>query len=491
LQELRGEVGSEGSGLPEILSQATTAASKASTAVDELGSSEYGLSVIKGVITDPSTGLPKVLDVLEDDASGLPAILLQATTAASKATDALSALTAGADRLEVINEHAGNAAASSANAFEALTAGADRLAVINGHASNAAASSGEVQSAIGTDGDTAIHKTVFGRIADVRGAIGNEATLDSVRGKIKDVKDAVGSSAAGGHTGDSVQARIDSLHDELDKVDAVTPGLRQLIGTNDTTTGTVRKEIKDVKDAVGSSADGTGSGSTVFSRVADVRGAIGNESTTDSVRGKIKDVKDAIGTASPLTGIHAWMMNEAFALMIAQARADEMLDGNCTPEPARSVLRRLMTDKASSLRPDRDTSGGKAYTFRQFSNGFLYAANTHFIATTRRRSISSSVVSLNPPDTSLKQIINQHILANGAVDFLVCVGGLWTVPRYTKSARWTATCTSQTTADYFYIDGNFGRPDDADSTPVEYQDLMAYKDAFPLNIPFHVIQISC
>jgi hypothetical protein len=40
------------------------------------------------------------------------------------------------------------------------------------------------------------------------------------------------------------------------------------------------------------------------------------------------------------------------ALMIAQARADEMLDRNGTPEPFRAILKNQMTDITSNLRMD-------------------------------------------------------------------------------------------------------------------------------------------
>ncbi|MDR2458998.1 MAG: hypothetical protein LBD43_02815 [Holosporales bacterium] len=46
------------------------------------------------------------------------------------------------------------------------------------------------------------------------------------------------------------------------------------------------------------------------------------------------------------------------ALTIAQARADAMLDRNCTPEPLRTGLRAAMVVATSGLRPVHETVDG-------------------------------------------------------------------------------------------------------------------------------------
>ncbi|MDR2458873.1 MAG: hypothetical protein LBD43_02160, partial [Holosporales bacterium] len=56
----------------------------------------------------------------------------------------------------------------------------------------------------------------------------------------------------------------------------------------------------------------------------------------DSEASALSTLASVVGTPSPLSGIHQWFTN--MALTIAQARADAMLDRNCTPEPLRTGL---------------------------------------------------------------------------------------------------------------------------------------------------------
>ncbi|MDR1332806.1 MAG: hypothetical protein LBJ69_00110 [Holosporales bacterium] len=417
LQELRGEVGSEVSGLPEILAQATTAASNATDALSVLTAGADRLEVINEHAGNAATSSANAFEALTAGADRLAVINEHAGNAATSAADALSALTAGADRLEVINEHAGNAATSSANAYSALTVGADRLAVINEHASNAATSaadalsaltagadrlevinehagnaatsaadafealtagadrlevirghagnaatrSGEVQSAIGTDGNIAVG-TVFGRIADVRGAIG---------------------SYYGDPNSDAVLPRIYALYRDLTVGDSSLVGtLRLQIGNSDQTSG----NGGSLHAKVARILEYTGFGDQYpFSlpKIKDAIGSSGDTATTgnpSSLSAKVWKVQEMIGTPSPLSGIHLWM-SDTFALMIAQARADEMLDRNCTPEPLRSLLRAKMTDITSDLRPDRPTqTGSNKRTWTQRGSAVAHLANTFLYA---------------------------------------------------------------------------------------------------------------
>ncbi|MDR1609584.1 MAG: hypothetical protein LBR78_01870 [Holosporales bacterium] len=202
---------------------------------------------------------------------------------------------------------------------------------------------------------------------------------------------------------------------------------------------------------------------------------------------------DVLGTPSPLTGMHLWFTT-TMGLVIAQARADEMLSRNCTPEPARSILRGKMMYVTSNLRPDRDTTGGgRVYNFSEYYSGELHDVNTNFTITASRGdwpTIVVSLVTLETPDTT-RQILSYEVSGRGAACSSVCVGGRWSVTTGTTPGYGTTTCNSEITADCFLLNGNFHDPgNDVGAATEEQAPYMAYYDAFPNGISFHVIRIG-
>jgi hypothetical protein len=92
----------------------------------------------------------------------------------------------------------------------------------------------------------------------------------------------------------------------------------------------------------------------------------------------VRGLASVVGTSSPLTGMHLWVTT-TMGLIIAQARADEMLDRNGTPEPYRSILRGEMTDITSSLRPDRPVNQPTPWwVWSQRGTAQTQPVNTHF-----------------------------------------------------------------------------------------------------------------
>ncbi|MDR1609269.1 MAG: hypothetical protein LBR78_00180, partial [Holosporales bacterium] len=90
---------------------------------------------------------------------------------------------------------------------------------------------------------------------------------------------------------------------------------------------------------------------------------------------------DVLGTPSPLTGMHLWVTS-TMGLVIAQARADEMLDRNGTPEPLRSYYRRMMADISSNLRPDRPTAPGSVkWDWLERGTDRTHTVNSHILVT--------------------------------------------------------------------------------------------------------------
>jgi hypothetical protein len=65
------------------------------------------------------------------------------------------------------------------------------------------------------------------------------------------------------------------------------------------------------------------------------------------------ELASADDPSSPLAGIQLWL-NGALGLTMVQARGDEMLDRNCTPEPWRTSIRQAMTHRYSTLWPGQD-----------------------------------------------------------------------------------------------------------------------------------------
>ncbi|MDR1333065.1 MAG: hypothetical protein LBJ69_01525 [Holosporales bacterium] len=185
---------------------------------------------------------------------------------------------------------------------EALTDEERGLPKILEHAGNAARDSGEALTAIGTMSDPSGQNTVFGRIAGVQATVDDGATgLAKIHAR------------ANAAATDAELAREELVHD--------THGLAK------------------IKGAIGSEGD-----------------AAATLDNTGSLHAKVRRLQDVIGTPDPLTGIHLWL-NNALGLMIAQSRADEMLDRNGTPEPWRARFRQAMTHQYSDLRPDRDQTG--------------------------------------------------------------------------------------------------------------------------------------
>jgi hypothetical protein len=160
--------------------------------------------------------------------------------------------------------------------------------------------------------------------------------------------------------------------------------------------------------------------------LAAIRGAVGSESdlvTAGTLHSEIRKLRESVNALAPLSGVQLYV-GSTFSLMIAQARADEMLDGNGMMEPYRARLRRLMVAPDSNLRPENWESSDPTITrWTERHNGLVHTNCTNIYAYRNSDGWSTAYVISDPtdrneyvPSTYADKLIPHNLLRNRKAD---------------------------------------------------------------------------
>jgi hypothetical protein len=263
--------------------------------------------------------------------------------------------------------------------------------------------------------------SVIGRLIALAGEVGERGTAGTVHDRLGALEDegtgvarADDLAALAGEVGEGGDAG--SIHDRLGALE-------------DEGTGVARADdLAALATQVGSGSD-TAEDESLFGKLQAIADEVGTKGTSESVHGKLSAIQlklnslgigdgedgdsswiaqqstlqslvTTVGAAEPSeTGVHLWIrttLNNMFGLMVAQAKAEQMLDTNGLKGPWRALMKTMMTRVWSELRLDYILYEGKTRRWSQTGYGTYTIPGTHIL--TAQDSTGAELIALIDQD---------------------------------------------------------------------------------------------